>query len=498
MADAPEVTVVDCTNKLGGIDLVKHSLLQQDFDLGKVELLLNDDFYGLRAQRVAEYLQDVPFAWRHFPPGNKQTFNLAHKFNQCLMLAEGELIVPLEDYEWADPAWLRTHYDVWKEKGPDVTVHGVTHNCAMPESKFGDHIQDVREILLPEKRVPHALLTVFPGEGLREVKVQVEEHDDRWRKMGVEPGQLLPRATTHVYRNVSLPLERFLEINGYDEGFDGDDPHDFQIDPTAEVYWRAEMQGHRFQYTEEGPLYHLDHWALFKWDRQANYTYMRWKLHTVRNRILTTVALNSDRPTLKTVREVNWRTSRARRLLTGRVEDHCHFDVEEEGETDAAITARVYRRAREHLQGADRILDMGCGCGSGMVDMPQAVGIDICPGALREARERGLEVVLGDVRNLPFKNEAFTGILSIETLEHLLEGEKYMEEAVRVLDPAGQLVLSTPDGGPAVGSHLRMYTRKELVELVRQFMTPLHLEVVPWREREGRENKLLLRAVRRS
>ena len=494
MTEPPEISIIYCTNKLGSIDLLKHSLLNQDFPLEKVEVLLIDDFYSLRRKEVAEYLEDAPFAYRHLPSASERVFNLAAKFNQALVLAEGELIVPLEDYEWADRDWLKTHYEVWKEKGPDVTVQGLTHDCAMPKNKFDAPIQDIREILLPEERIHEALISVFPGTEWKGVKLEVERPDTKWESYEVESGDFLPPLTTHVYRNVSLPLERFLELNGYDEAYDGDEPEHFQIDPTADVYWRAEAQDHRFLYMTEGLLFHMDHWKLFTWERTADYGHMYQQVHAIAAGRQNKTAPNPGRKHLKMLREYNWRTSRARRLSLGRISDHCQFDIIEVGESDAAITAKVYRKARRYLYGRERILDSGCGAGGGMEGLEDTVGIDISKTALQEAREKGCEVVMGDVRRLPFKDGSFGGVLSIETLEHILEGDEYMKEARRVLKDRGLLVLSTPDGGPAVGSHLRMYSRGLLAELLNAHLNPLHLEVVPWPG--APEDKLLARAVK--
>lgn len=498
MTDYPEVSVITCTNKLGGVDLIRGSVMNQDFDLEKVELILVDDFYHLRRREVQEYFEEVPFAFRYLPPAAERTFNLASSFNRALMLAEGELIVPLEDYEWASSDWLSAHYNVWKEKGPGVSMHGVTHNCRFPRSKFGSHIQDVRKVLLPKSRLKHALISVFPQNKFNPDKLEVEEYDTRWPdRFGVKSGEMIPSGSTHIYRNVSLPLERALELNGYDEGFDGDDPVHFEIDPTAEFFFRAEAQGHRFIYTERGSLFHLNHWDLFSWDRKADYSYMRMKLACMAKGIMPTVAQNDGRH-MKVLREARWRTSRARFLLHGRLKDNCRFSLDDEGDSDAAITALVYRKARAYLNGVKGwVLDDGCGSGEGLEGIEsRAVGIDISPIALREARERGVQVVLGDVRRLPFRNGAFGAVLSIETMEHLVEGESYLDEIRRVLRKRGRVAISTPDGGPVIGSHVRLYTRRELVHMVQERFRPVHLEIVDWRSDIGREDKLFLRAVR--
>jgi len=50
-----------------------------------------------------------------------------------------------------------------------------------------------------------------------------------------------------------------------------------------------------------------------------------------------------------------------------------------------------------------------------------------------------------DVVNLPFPDNSFTTVVSFETIEHLKDQVKFMAEIKRVLQPAGKLIISTPD-----------------------------------------------------
>lgn len=93
------------------------------------------------------------------------------------------------------------------------------------------------------------------------------------------------------------------------------------------------------------------------------------------------------------------------------------------------------------------ILDLGCGFGEFAVvffDKKVEVGIDIDPRELTvAARENKYKkLVLGDVRNLPFKDNSFATIISVSTLEHIGSIDKVLKEALRVLKPNGTLVLT--------------------------------------------------------
>ncbi|HTY90513.1 MAG TPA: class I SAM-dependent methyltransferase [Methanocella sp.] len=100
---------------------------------------------------------------------------------------------------------------------------------------------------------------------------------------------------------------------------------------------------------------------------------------------------------------------------------------------------------KEHLKAGARVLDAGCGNGKMLAPLARAgfdaVGIDISRGALLTLAEHG--VVQGDVRNLPFKDCFFDGIVCYDVLQHLLEGERNaaVMEIKRVLVPGGLLFI---------------------------------------------------------
>lgn len=50
----------------------------------------------------------------------------------------------------------------------------------------------------------------------------------------------------------------------------------------------------------------------------------------------------------------------------------------------------------------------------------------------------------GDGQQLPFKNEMFDTIISIDVLEHVPNPEKFVSEMFRVIKPGGKVILSTP------------------------------------------------------
>jgi len=99
------------------------------------------------------------------------------------------------------------------------------------------------------------------------------------------------------------------------------------------------------------------------------------------------------------------------------------------------------------------ILDVGCGKGDAMDFLNrhgkfEAVGIDIFRPYLEEAKSKGCfqDLVCGDVRWLPFKDNSFDVVICMEVLEHLekADGYKLLNELERVA--RRQILLTTPVG----------------------------------------------------
>lgn len=116
----------------------------------------------------------------------------------------------------------------------------------------------------------------------------------------------------------------------------------------------------------------------------------------------------------------------------------------------------------------DRVLDVGCGPGTALVDLARAVGpngtavgLDLSPGMCREAHDAladaGLEagsVVAGDGAATPFRDETFDAVFASFVLELFDSPEipSVLAEWRRLLEPSGRLVvvaLSRRRPGPA-------------------------------------------------
>jgi len=152
------------------------------------------------------------------------------------------------------------------------------------------------------------------------------------------------------------------------------------------------------------------------------------------------------------------------------------FDLDEQGGRliDAEHRGR-YWWASQLASGRD-VLDAACGTGYGSRILQDAgatgvTGVDVSPDAVEATAarlgERGAATV-ADIRSLPFEDDSFDLVVSLETIEHIAEGEKAVAEFRRVLRPDGILLVSSPN--PAVypegnEHHVHEYGPEELAEL---------------------------------
>lgn len=125
-----------------------------------------------------------------------------------------------------------------------------------------------------------------------------------------------------------------------------------------------------------------------------------------------------------------------------------------------------------------RALDVGCGSGGNSAVLRDlgwdVTAMDLSAEAVRAARRRGLRVLRGDARALPFRDGDFDLVISTDSWEHIEEHDLVAAEAHRVLRPNGTLFVAVPAGmdlwsghDVALG-HRRRYERDELVALVQR------------------------------
>lgn len=90
------------------------------------------------------------------------------------------------------------------------------------------------------------------------------------------------------------------------------------------------------------------------------------------------------------------------------------------------------------------LLEVGCGTGLVLQRLAEfarsAKGVDLSPGMLDKARDRGLDVCEGSATKLPFPNDAFDVTCSFKVLAHVPQIERALAEMARVTRPGGYIL----------------------------------------------------------
>src|ERR1700722_4281225 len=137
-----------------------------------------------------------------------------------------------------------------------------------------------------------------------------------------------------------------------------------------------------------------------------------------------------------------------------------------------SLLARELRR----LPAPGRALDIGAaGGGNTRVLLSHGwrpVALGFAQSAAQLARERGIDVIRADARELPVSTGSMDLVTAFDILEHIEEDYLAAAEITRVLRPGGTALIAVPADmrlwsahDPAVG-HVRRYTRGTLADVV--------------------------------
>lgn len=114
---------------------------------------------------------------------------------------------------------------------------------------------------------------------------------------------------------------------------------------------------------------------------------------------------------------------------------------------------RYWQKRRHHIildwvENRMPTLDIGCGSSKIIIDLPEAVALDVNFDKLLYLRKTNRKLVNADGLKLPFKDGSFFCVICSQVIEHLPSmGKTIFKEINRVLRKEGILIIGTPDYG---------------------------------------------------
>lgn len=141
---------------------------------------------------------------------------------------------------------------------------------------------------------------------------------------------------------------------------------------------------------------------------------------------------------------------------------------------------------------AEKIVDVGCGIGGSSLYLAEKYqakvqGITLSPQQAKRATERAKEANLAervsfqvaDALEMPFADNSFDLVWSLESGEHMPDKTKFLQECYRVLQPGGKLVMVTWCHRPtnSLAGELTADEQKHLQEIYRVYCLPYVISV---------------------
>ncbi|MEA5583116.1 methyltransferase domain-containing protein [Nodularia harveyana UHCC-0300] len=137
------------------------------------------------------------------------------------------------------------------------------------------------------------------------------------------------------------------------------------------------------------------------------------------------------------------------------------------------------------VETAENILDVGCGIGGSSLYLAarlnaKATGITLSPVQAARATERAQDAGLSartqfqvaDAQAMPFPDDSFDLVWSLESGEHMPDKTKFLQECYRVLKPGGKLMVVTWCHRPTDIAPLTADEQKHLQDIYRVYCLP--------------------------
>jgi ubiquinone/menaquinone biosynthesis C-methylase UbiE len=133
-----------------------------------------------------------------------------------------------------------------------------------------------------------------------------------------------------------------------------------------------------------------------------------------------------------------------------------------------------------------QVLEVGCGTGLILERIAQfaerAEGVDVSPGMVDRARQRGLDVRVADATSLPYADGSFDVACSFKVLAHVPQFDAALVEMLRVVRPGGHIVFDVYNRRSLRYAAKRLFgpkpTSQRFAEdaITTRFVTPAEVE----------------------
>jgi SAM-dependent methyltransferase len=125
-----------------------------------------------------------------------------------------------------------------------------------------------------------------------------------------------------------------------------------------------------------------------------------------------------------------------------------------------------------------KILDLGSGTGGNSVLMQdlgfEVTGLEYSRLGVSIQMQKGINVIWGDARNLPFADSEFDAVICLDCLEHIDDDARVMDEIFRVTKSSGHVLISVPEdpklwsGHDIAVGHFRRYKQEGIEKLATE------------------------------
>ncbi len=126
------------------------------------------------------------------------------------------------------------------------------------------------------------------------------------------------------------------------------------------------------------------------------------------------------------------------------------------------------------------VLDIASGSGYGAVILAEkakkVIGVDVSKESIQYSKEnysaKNIEYVLGNGTKIPLDDNSVDAVVSFETIEHIADYKKFLDEIRRVLKADGLCIISTPNDlefSEGNHFHLHQFKYEELHSLLNKY-----------------------------